>query len=267
MISFAGEIQESPLQMKSFKGTFLTQNTYNTIASHYNWIMEHVDYNAWAEYIGDICKTLKIEPKQILEIGSGTCLFASKNFIRNADFTVFSDFSLPMLRQADPKRAKNKVQCDGTFLPFNENFDFCLMIYDTINHLTEEKDVAKCLQEVYRVLKSGGHFLFDITTEYNSTAYFNDTVDFEENKTISVIRESWYNEKNKTQNNLFTYFIKRDDGSFTRKQESHIQKIYSLENILGLIDASSLSLKASYDSNTFNPPGKNSERIHFLLRK
>jgi len=229
--------------------------------------MEHVDYKSWAVYIKDIGKAYKINPKRILEIGSGTCPFASENLFKNADITVFSDISMAMLKQADLNRIEKKVLCDGTVLPFSENFDFCLMIYDTFNHLTKEEEVEKCFTEVHRVLKSGGCFLFDVTTEFNSTTYFHDTIDFEENKDISVIRESWYNEKKRIQNNLFTYFIKNDDGKYIRAIESHMQKIYSLKTILKLINASPLTLEASFDDITLNPPVNNSERIHFLLKK
>jgi len=229
--------------------------------------MEHVDYKAWAGYIKKISATLEFQPKIILEIGSGTCPFASENIFRGENFKVFSDISLSMLRQADSKKARNKVVCDGILLPFIEGFDFCLMIYDTFNYLMEEVEVLKCFKEVNRVLKSGGHFLFDVTTEYNSTTYFYDTVDFEENEETSVIRESWYDDKNTMQNNLFTYFIKKENGNYIRVKETHMQKIYSIENILGLIEASPLSLVAHYDNITFNPPAENSERIHFLLKK
>jgi len=229
--------------------------------------MEHVDYQEWAAYIQALCQRHQVNLNSVLEIGAGTCPFSNEPLMKQAGLVVYSDISYPMLNQANKPSTPLKVNCDGSQLPFKKQFDFCLMIYDTFNHFLKIPDARDGLQNIYQVLNAGGHFLFDVTTEYNSKAYFLDTIDYEESQAISLVRESWYEEKTQLQNNLFTYFIKDKEDRYQKVKESHQQRIYPTEQILDLIDKTGFTLVNMYNDISFEEPGQNCERIHFLLKK
>ena len=49
--------------------------------------------------------------------------------------------------------------------------------------------------------------------------------------------------------------------------EEHVQKIYSLSDILNVIHASEFKLMGYYDDTTFKQASERSERVHFVLIK
>jgi len=119
-------------------------------------------YDAAAIVQTEICERtlerlqmLKLEPKRILDIGSGTgkSVRALKSFYPKAH-VIASDFALPMLTQSNCEPA---VCCDAQMLPLNSasvdlifstsTFQWC----EDLNHL-----FAECA----RILKPGGTLVF-----------------------------------------------------------------------------------------------------------
>jgi ubiquinone/menaquinone biosynthesis C-methylase UbiE len=243
------------------------KSTYNIIAPYYDWIMAHVDYHEWALYLRSLWEKHGLSPVKILELGAGTCRFFSSGLFPRNSFSIHTDLSPHMLNQ--PKQADNlkRAAADAAFLPFKSTFDMCLMIYDSFNYFLEIKDMERCLTEVYRVLHTGGLFIFDVTTEYNSRVFFEDTVEYSERENCTVIRKSWYDRKQKLQHNNFIYFISKGNGRYVRREEAHIQRIYSMGDMKTMISRSGFALLGCYDNLTFNVAGRDSERIHYVLQK
>jgi ubiquinone/menaquinone biosynthesis C-methylase UbiE len=233
--------------------------------------MEHVDYEHWGAYLARLLKHHQITPKNTLEIAAGTCPFARQPFLPKEVSTTYTDLSTAMLLEA--KRDDNSetpcsyASADAISLPFKSTFDCVWMIYDSLNYLLEEESVLQCLKEVYRVLTPGGFFVFDITTEYNSQTYFRDTVQYEEREDVTLIRDSWYEEDNKLQLNVFTYFIEQEKGLYKKLEEGHSQRIYSPSHIQEKAIQAGFETLGTYSNYTLEKPTDTSERIHFVLHK
>ncbi|MDE6181786.1 MAG: hypothetical protein K2F59_01095 [Eubacteriales bacterium] len=54
---------------------------------------------------------------------------------------------------------------------------------------------------------------------------------------------------------------------YTRHEEFHYEKAYTLQTITQLIEKSGLKLLAIYDELTFDSPKENSERIFFVAQE
>ena len=172
--------------------------SYRVIAPYYDWIMAHVDYDAWGRYLARLWRRFGAEPSSILELGSGTCPFSRREVFPAGAKVVYSDLSPFMLGHAaraaarpgggGPPRGRQRPgpALQGP-LP-----DLCLMVYDAFNYLMTEEDVARCLAEARRVLAAGGLFIFDVTTEANSRRHFEDMLDFGELEGCTYVRESRY---------------------------------------------------------------------------
>jgi SAM-dependent methyltransferase len=221
------------------------RTSYQIIAPYYDWIMSHVDYTQWAEYILSLLKKYRCIPKAILELGAGTCSFLKTNRF--------------------PAQAMAVV--NALAIPFKSRFDLCIMIYDSINYLLNEKEMEKCLREVHGALKHKGLFIFDITTEFNSKVFFQDDLEYEEKDDCAVIRQSWYDKKHKLQHNDFIYFINTENETYKREQESHVQRIYTLSEMQKIIDRAPFVLKGLFDNFSLKTAGPQSERVHYVLQK
>src|SRR6185295_14032319 len=97
-------------------------------------------------------------PVSVLELGAGTCPFASRKVFPRGARVVYTDLSPFMLRQDG--KSRGRAAANALALPFKSDngrgpFQLCLMIYDAVNYLMREEDVSRCLSEALRVLAPG----------------------------------------------------------------------------------------------------------------
>lgn len=243
------------------------ETSYRAIAPYYDWIMAHVDYDAWGRYLARLWKKGGLEPRLVLELGAGTCPFARRDVFPPGSKAVYSDLSPFMLSRAPAISPDLRVAANALALPFKGPFDLCLMIYDAFNYLMEEADAERCLREAFRVLRPGGLFIFDVTTEANSRRHFDQAVDFGEMEGCTYFRESHYDEEARVQGNDFVFFVERERGLFRKIKESHQQRIYALDRIGALSRRAGFQVEGAYEGFTFRAARESSERVHFMLRR
>ncbi len=254
---------------------------YTSLAPHYDAVMAHVDYPGWARHLRKLWRTTRNKPpRRILELAAGTCRLARPPvgpLWRNA-FSVHTDLSFDMLRTAQPDHGSvdetlRRAACDATALPFHDGgendggFDLVLMVYDSLNYLTRPDDVRRLMDEVLRVLKPGGIFLFDVTTATCSRRYFADALDYMETEHGAVVRASRYDAETRTQLNLFTFFTEGPDGRFDRREEVHRQRIWPAAFLGKTAHEAGFSVQARLADFTLEPGTDRNERLHFVLQK
>jgi SAM-dependent methyltransferase len=252
---------------------------YGALAPHYDRVMEHVDYAGWAAHLRGLWRGAQGKdrkgPARVLELAAGTCRFASPPLFPSA-FTVYTDLSPAMLRQAPA--GIPRVACDARALPFKTPgepagrkadgaFDLVLMVYDSLNYLTEPEGVLAALGEARRLLRPGGVFLFDVTTSTCSRRHFADTLDFQEIGGSAVVRASRFDAETETQLNLFTFFTLGPDGRYDRREEVHRQRVYPAARLKKLAREAGFSLRGCLADFTLNPGSDRDERLHFVLQK
>jgi ubiquinone/menaquinone biosynthesis C-methylase UbiE len=243
------------------------ETSYRTIAPYYDWIMAHVDYDTWGRYLSRLWKKHGNRAASILELGAGTCPFARRDVYPAGSRVLYSDLSPFMLSQGPALSPSCRVAANALALPFKNRFDLCLMVYDAINYLMLEEDVARCFTETLRVLEPGGLFIFDVTTEANSRKHFDQAVDYGELEGCTYFRESRFDREAKMQGNDFIFFVENGDGSWRKIKESHQQRIYRLERLKALAKKAGYRVEGLYEGFTFREGKEGSERVHIVLRK
>ena len=268
--------------------------SYRVIAPYYDAIMAHVDYDAWGRYLGRLWRKFGSHPSSILELGAGTCPFDRRRVFPHDALTVYADLSPFMLAQGrdtsgpagnlrvldNPREAVKprvavtsrvavnpRVAANALALPFRGPFQLCLMVYDALNYLMREEDLARCLAEVRRVLAPGGLFIFDVTTEANSRRHFDQSLDFGEMQGCVYVRESTFDRAARLQRNDFTFFVEQGEGLWRKLRECHQQRIYRLARIKAMARRAGFELAGCFEGFTFRPGRETSERVHFALKK
>lgn len=229
-----------------------------------------------------------LSPTRILELAAGTCRLA-RHPVFPGVFSVHTDLSPHMLACATPDDTRDAAEgtgpagaplrraaCDVRHLPFRAGdggpgeapgFDLALMVYDSLNYLTDAEAVRRAFDEVFRVLVPGGLFLFDVTTETCSRRWFADTLDFQETGAGSVVRASRYDAASRTQLNLFTFFTLADDGRYIRSEEVHRQRIWPASFLKKTAREAGFDVHACLADFTLNPGTDRDERLHFVVQK
>jgi SAM-dependent methyltransferase len=244
------------------------QPPYAGLASIYDFVMRHVDYAAWVGYVHELLERLGRRPGWLVDLACGTGSAALEFQARGYQVSGV-DNSDAMLQVARKKVERLGVEIDywqrdlrrlGCLGPF----DAAVCLYDSFNYLLEPADLDQALGAVWNVLRPGSLFIFDVCTERNSLRYFSDSRDEESGPGFSYQRHSFYDSGQRLQYNRFRI---RFDGQEQELDETHVQRIYPLEEIDARIAASAFERLGDYADFAFDQGSPVSDRVHYALRR
>jgi len=241
---------------------------YEGLARIYDYLMRHINYQEWADYIEGIFSILGVRPEDILELACGTGTLALELARRGYNVSG-TDASEAMIMIARQKACEIGIQVrfermDMRYINTSKQFSAVLCLYDSINYLRTEEELRKTLEGVSSILHPGGLFIFDICTEANSLRHFRDIREAGKGDGFLYQRHSFYDPASKIHTNEFQV---RFDGEPVIFTEFHQQRIYSLVELIDEINSSPLNLIELYDGFTFQKGTEDSDRVHFVLRK
>jgi len=98
---------------------------------------------------------------------------------------------------------------------------------DSLNYLTKNEDLAKCLSLVHNYLIPDGIFIFDVNTGKKfKEVYGNESYVFEDGDVFCTWQND-FNPKSGICDFLLTFFCKEKNGMWRRYEESQREKYYS----------------------------------------
>lgn len=248
---------------------------YTKLADIYDSVMEDVDYELWADFIDAVMLEHHPNPIDILELACGTgsvSLFLDELECYNV---VGTDKSSQMIRKA---RQKNKEMfCNVKFevmdfldLQIDRTFDAAFSVFDSINYLQNADEVRAFLNEAKSVLRPGGLLIFDFTTPKNSIQaieYLNNEEGYT-NDNYRYFRKSSYDAENQLHENTFRIEKLAEDQETVVQEfsEVHQQRIYTLQQMLDIIDQTAYNIRAKYSGFDFVAADDHSLRITMVLQ-
>lgn len=243
-------------------------STYSVLAPFYDSLMNHVNYDDWLQLIERIVRQhFPSRHISILEVGGGTGILGT--LLKERGFTyVGSDLSFDMSKIAQ-KKGLPFFCADARHLPLKNRFDMMIFLYDGINYLSYLTDYKKIFSAAAEQLSKNGLFLFDVTTETNSQRYFYDYSYYEETDSSSLFRHSYFLPEKSLQCNDFTFFVKQDPTKdlYKKYTELHMQKLFKPAQIESVIPKKLFKVIGIWDGFSAHKYTRQSERIHFLLKR
>ena len=237
---------------------------YTDISEVYDYLLRHVDYERWYRYIRELIFLYMTDPSCILEIGCGTGKFGAK-FSRD-DFTVYGmDSSLDMLRVARARAFREfRIFCgDVRNFSLSKKIDFIFSVHDTMNYLVTKNDFRNALRSVRSCMHDESIFMFDLTTEYNIRRFFDLQEKRYRHKGISILWDNKYNARKKIISSVLTFTYR--DGRTSR--ETHLQRIYSHDEVLGLLHEEGFEVADIFSDYSFSPPRADTIMVNYVVRK
>lgn len=244
------------------------QEPYGALARIYDFVMRHVDYRNWALYVEGIFRRFGFVDPVICDLACGTGSLALE--LWRLGYTVSGvDQSEAMLSVAREKARSRRApipfyRMDLTALEGADAYDVVLCLYDSLNYLTSPPEIERAFEDIWKLLRSKGLFIFDVCTEANSLRYFRDHTEKERGRGFSYVRHSSYNPETHCQFNEFSITFKGDPKQHI---ERHEQRIYTLKEIQAIVGRSRFEFLGMYDGFTSRPGDENSDRVHFVLKK
>ena len=232
-------------------------------AEVYDRLMDDFDYPGWASYYLSLAGDIKT----LCECGCGTGSMSVLFAARGISVTGI-DLSEDMLRIAAEKARKH-----GVMLPFvrqdmrafalPRRVDAVFCPCDGVNYLTTEADARAFFRAARKALKPGGALVFDVSSAQKLRAMA-DAPYFEDRDEITYL---W---QNRLSGDLLemalTFFVRRGGGLYERFDERQTQRIFSIDELTGALEAEGFERISVYGDRTMNKPKTGDARWHFAAR-
>ncbi|MGL6105261.1 class I SAM-dependent DNA methyltransferase [Romboutsia sp.] len=245
---------------------------YSDFAFIYDELMNEVDYNGWVKYIEDVIKSENTQVQNILELACGTGNLTIPLTKKNYDIAGI-DISEEMLSVAREKAEKQGVelvllQQDIAELDFDvTNLDCVLCACDGFNYVTYDDDLENAFKKTHELLKSGGLFIFDISSHYKLSKILGNNMYGENRDDITYMWQNDFDEEQNLVEMELAFFVKGEDGRYNKFEEVHHQRAYTEEEIIESLQIAGFTDIKSYGDFTFEKPKKDSQRIFFVCKK
>ena len=210
-------------------------SSYDALASSYDGLMADGSYRKRAAFLERLFRRSAIPVHTVLDLACGTgtiaCLLAERGYQVTA-----TDGSEEMLTQAMRKAAALDGQ-PPLFLHQSmprlrliEPVDAAVSTLDSLNYLTRERDIRETFRRVYRWLKPGGSFIFDVNSPYklrrmDGQMYMDETED------SFCVWRTFFSEKSQVCTYQVDLFRQRKDGTWERDFEEHRERAWSQEQL------------------------------------
>lgn len=236
---------------------------YSVLARAYDYILRHVDYQSWYQYIRAVMERYCERPSLIVELGCGTGRFGAK-FARDDYPIIGIDRSLDMLRVARTRTFKRfSIFCaDIRNFALARPADFIFSVHDTMNYLVEPSDVRRVFSSAHACMHEKSVFMFDLTTEYNIDTYFDGKCNTYQVRGTDV---SWSNAYDRARGLVLSTMTFSNSGDIF--VEKHLQRLYTFEEISAMLDEAGFELIGRFGDSTFLPPREDSVMINHVVRK
>jgi len=237
---------------------------YNVFSNVYDFLMSHVDYTEWAEYIDNIFKKYgERKISSVVDCACGTGSLAgtlSAMFYKTAGF----DISMNMIKQANAKHFPSLClwQGDLTSIALKQEWDAALCLYDSLQYLPKIS-VEKFFKETSKIIVPGGLLLFDLVSELHLITYWANTVEHDIVGEWEITRHSKLNRRLREQH---TYFTFKNIETGKTISEHHIQYVYSIDEIVSILTNNGFKQVGIFDDFSNNRGTEKSDRVHILCR-
>lgn len=207
---------------------------YGALAFSYDALMADGAYRRRADFLERLFRGSRIPVRSVLDLACGTgtiaCLLAERGYE-----VIATDGSEEMLTQAAAKAAG--LEAPPLFLHqamprlrLLQPVDAVVSTLDSLNYLTRAGDLRETFRRVYRWLRPGGQFIFDVNTPHKLRRMDGQMYMDETEESFCVWR-TFFSEKKRVCTYQVDLFRLRADGAWERDFEEHRERAWEAEEL------------------------------------
>ncbi len=244
---------------------------YTGFSMVYDQLMDNVPYEDWCVYLTGLLRDYGCREGLVLELGCGTG--ALTRLLAQAGYDMIGlDSSPDMLSIARERQAKEEteilyLQQDMREFELYGTVAAVVSLCDSMNYITEYKELVQVFRLVNNYLDPGGYFIFDLNTPYKYRELLADNTFAENREDCSFIWENTYDDETELNEYALTLFVRGEDGRYERFEEFHYQKAYAIETVEKAAAEAGMEFIAVYDAFTREEPSDTGERVYVILKE
>lgn len=243
------------------------------MAKLYDKLMDDAPYDQWAIITKEILKQSSIPVKQIVDLGCGTGQITTR-LAKDGYQMTGVDYSIDMLSYAEQRAGEEKLSIqwihqDLRAIEGITQKDAVVSYCDVINYITTIEELHKVFANVADMLNDNGVFIFDVHSLHHVE---HDLV----NQTFATVEDDassiWFCSPGEETGEMFhdlTFFVSTDGQSFSRFDEYHHQKTFSVEVYRKILEQYGLQIRNIYGDFSLKKESvhEKTERIFFVAEK
>ena len=245
-------------------------SAYGELARYYDGLTRDVDYTQWVAWYQKWFQRSEVPVKIVLDLACGTgtltCLLAQAGYSM-----IGTDLSIEMLSEAQEKALE--LTCEPPVflhqsmprLDLYGTVDAAICCLDSLNYLTNPRDVQRTFERLHLFIAPGGLLVFDINTVEKLAALDGQVFLDETEDTYCVWRTEY-------RRGLCTYYVdlfrQQSGGTWERDLEVHRQRAYTVEELTDWLKAAGFGDIRAYGDMVCRSPKEGEQRIYFTaIRK
>lgn len=244
--------------------------SYSEFADVYDILMKDAEYKKRTAYLWKLFKTHGKTPKLLLDLACGTGEF-SNAFAKKGIEVIGVDMSEDMLAVAREKTADNGLDilylCQkAEELDLYGTVDGAICCLDSLNHITDIKNLTKAIKKVSLFLEEGSLFIFDLNTEYKHKNILGNNTFVMDEEDVYCVWQNRFDEK-RLVTQITLDFFNFNGENYIRSSETFKERVYTKEQIEEILTKAGLEIQALYDDLSMCAPKEESQRIIYVTKK
>jgi len=244
-------------------------SSYQQLAGAYDELTWDVGYEKRADFLEKLFRRSRIPVHTVLDLacgtGSMTWLLAGRGYE-----LIAVDGSQEMLAAAREKSAPAEVpplflHQSMPRLDLYGTVDAAICCLDSLNYLTEPEDCRKTFHRVWRALRPGGMFFFDINTPQKLRGLDGQVFLDENDESYCVWRAEFDEEENCCYYGIDLF--RRRGALWARSFEQHCEYAYDPDTLEQWLREAGFARVECFGDRTLTPPGPDEQRMYFAAWK
>lgn len=243
---------------------------YSALAEAYDALMRDVPYGDFARQIERLFRYAERPPRLVLDLACGTGTLTRLMAERGYEM-IGADLSPEMLDVARAKCAP--LSCPPVFicqgmaeLDLYGTVEAAYCCLDSVNYVTDVRELRRVFARVALFLEPGGVFVFDIKTRAMFAAMNGVTSAAEADACFSVWQYG-FDGKSNLGVHVVELFFEQPGGAYTRVTEEHVQRAYTLETLRDALSRAGLTLCGVFDGTTARRVKSEEGRLFLVAKK
>ena len=234
---------------------------YEDFSYIYEKLSFDIDYERYAKNILSLVDEYNIKKENMLELAAGSGMLTQYFFdeFKNIDALDISTDMLNVFASKYDNNNVNLIYYDMLEFENPNKYDLIVILLDSINYVTDQKELKKLFNNCYKNLKDNGLLVFDINSEYKMTEIFGSNCYVYEYEDIFYTWDNFY-EDDLVDMHL-NFFVENENGSYDRIYEYQQERVYSIEEIKNMVSKSGFEEIKIYDEDDFSSIKEDSQRI------
>lgn len=240
---------------------------YGALAAVYDRLTEDVCYERRADYIEKLFAKSRIPVHTVLDLACGTGTMTKLLAERGYEM-IAVDASADMLMEAQDKSMELSgeppvfLNQSMPGLDLYGTVDAAICCLDSINYLTDPRDVKKTLQRLHLFIAPGGLLVFDINS-VDKLRSLDGQVFLDETEDIYCVWRTEFEKRSKICTYWMDIFTRGEDSLWVREEEEHRQRAYEVEELRAWLMEAGFSFVRTYGDCRMTAPREREQRIYF----